>query len=52
MRRRQRQNLFSVLQKAGWKIKDAGGAAELLGLSPATLFARMQKIGLKRPALN
>ena len=26
--------------------------AELPGLSPTTLFARIQKIGLKRPALN
>jgi DNA-binding NtrC family response regulator len=52
MRRRERQNLFAVLQKAGWKIKGAGGAAELLGVSPTTLFARMQKNGLKRPALN
>jgi DNA-binding NtrC family response regulator len=50
IRRREGQNLFAVLQKAGWKIKGAGGAAELLGVSPTTLFARMQKIGLKRPA--
>jgi transcriptional regulator with GAF, ATPase, and Fis domain len=51
-RRRERQNLFAVLQKADWKVKGAGGAAELLGMSPTTLFARMQKMGLKRPALN
>jgi hypothetical protein len=31
MRHRERQNLFAVLQKAGWKIKGAG-AAELLGV--------------------
>ena len=49
IRHRERQNLFAVLQKAGWKIKGAGGAAELLGVTPTTLFARMQKIGLKRP---
>ena len=52
MQRRQRQNLLAVMQKAGWKIKGAGGAAELLGVSPTTLFARMEKMGLKRPALN
>ncbi|MGA7130704.1 MAG: hypothetical protein WBZ19_30620 [Chthoniobacterales bacterium] len=52
IRRREGQNLFAVLQKAGWKIKGADGAAELPGLSPTTLFARIQKIGLKRPALN
>jgi DNA-binding NtrC family response regulator len=50
IRLREHQNLFAVLQKAGWKVKGAGGAAELLGVSPTTLFARMQKIGLKRPA--
>jgi DNA-binding NtrC family response regulator len=50
IRRRERQNLVAALQKAGWKIKGAGGAAELLGVSPTTLFARMQKLGLKRPA--
>ena len=50
LRRRERQNLFAVLQKAGWKIKGAGGAAELLGVSPNTLSSRIQKMGLKRPA--
>ena len=52
MQRRQRQNLFAVLQKAGWKIKGVDGAAQLLGVSPTTLFARMQKMGLKRPAIS
>jgi len=50
IRRHEHQNLLAVLQKAGWKVKGAGGAAELLGVSPTTLFARIQKIGLKRPA--
>ena len=50
LRRLERQNLFAVLQKAGWKIKGTDGAAELLGVSPTTLFARIQKMGLKRPA--
>ena len=49
IRRHEHQNLLAVLQKAGWKVKGAGGAAELLGVSPTTLFARIQKIGLKRP---
>jgi DNA-binding NtrC family response regulator len=51
MRRRQRENLLAVMQKAGWKIKGAGGAAELLGVSPTTLFARIEKMGLKRADL-
>lgn len=31
IRRRQRENLFAVLRKAGWKIKGADGVAELIG---------------------
>jgi transcriptional regulator with GAF, ATPase, and Fis domain len=48
MRRRERENLFAVLQKAGWKIKGADGAAELLGVKPSTLISRIAKMGLKR----
>jgi DNA-binding NtrC family response regulator len=50
MRHRERQNLFAVLQKAGWKIKGAGGAADLLGVKPTTLISRIEKMGLQRPA--
>jgi DNA-binding NtrC family response regulator len=54
IQRRERDNLFMVLQKAGWKIKGADGAAELLGVKPTTLISRIKKMGLKRqdvPAL-
>lgn len=50
MRERERENLFAVLQKADWKIKGINGAAELLGVKPTTLVARIEKMGLKRPA--
>jgi len=50
IRRRERENLFVVLQRTGWKIKGVDGAAELLGLKPTTLISRMEKMGLKRPA--
>ncbi|HEY1478321.1 MAG TPA: sigma-54 dependent transcriptional regulator [Chthoniobacterales bacterium] len=50
IRRRERENLFAVLQKTSWKIKGVDGAAELLGVKPNTLFARIEKMGLKRPA--
>jgi len=50
MQRRERENLIVVLQKTDWKIKGANGAAELLGLKPTTLLARVKKLGLKRPA--
>jgi DNA-binding NtrC family response regulator len=50
MRRRERENLFAVLQKTGWKIKGVDGAAELLGVKPTTLISRIEKMGLRRPA--
>ena len=49
IRRRERANVFAVLQKTSWKIKGAGGAAELLGVNPSTLISRIEKMGLKRP---
>ena len=49
IRRRERENLSIVLQKTGWRIKGIGGAAELLGVSPTTLFARIEKMGFRRP---
>ena len=50
MRRRERENIFAVLNKASWKIKGVDGAAELLGVKPTTLSSRIEKMGLKRPA--
>jgi transcriptional regulator with GAF, ATPase, and Fis domain len=52
MRRRERENLFAALQKTGWKIKGVDGAAELLGVKATTLISRIEKMGLKRPALK
>jgi DNA-binding NtrC family response regulator len=49
IRRRERENIFVVLQKTGWKIKGVDGAADLLGVKPTTLISRIEKLGLKRP---
>jgi len=49
IRRRDRENIFAVLRKTGWKIKGVDGAAELLGMKPTTLISRIEKMGLKRP---
>jgi transcriptional regulator with GAF, ATPase, and Fis domain len=46
--RRDRENLLTVLNKSGWKIKGTDGAAELLGVKPTTLLARIKKMGLQR----
>ena len=42
-------NLRAALDQANWKVYGPGGAAELLGVKPTTLAARMKKAGLKRP---
>lgn len=49
MQQRERENLLVVLEKTGWKIKGADGAAELLGVKPTTLLSRIKAMGLQRP---
>jgi transcriptional regulator with GAF, ATPase, and Fis domain len=49
MLQRDRDNLLTVLEQAGWKIKGTDGAAELLGVKPTTLLSRMKKMGLRKP---
>jgi transcriptional regulator with GAF, ATPase, and Fis domain len=48
MRRLERDNLVTALEKAGWKVKGPNGAAELLGINPATVTSRIRKLGLRR----
>jgi transcriptional regulator with GAF, ATPase, and Fis domain len=50
MRQWKRQNLLTVLQKTGWKIKGIDGAAELLGVKPTTLISQIGRLGLRRSA--
>jgi hydrogenase-4 transcriptional activator len=49
VQQRERENLLVVLDKTGWKIKGADGAAELLGVKATTLLSRIKTMGLKRP---
>lgn len=42
-------NLRAALQQTGWKIYGPGGTAELLGMRPTTLVARIKKAGLTKP---
>ena len=44
IRRRERDNLSVVLQKTGWRIKGAAGAAELLRVRPTTLASGIEKL--------
>jgi transcriptional regulator with GAF, ATPase, and Fis domain len=48
LQQRERQNLLAVLERTDWKIKGEHGAAEYLGVKPATLLSRIKKWGLKR----
>jgi len=52
LQRRERENLLIILEKARWKIKGPDGAAELLGVKPTTLLSRINKWGLKKPAVE
>lgn len=49
LQRREGQHLLVILQKTNWKISDAAGAAELLGVKPTTSLTRIKKWGLHRP---
>jgi formate hydrogenlyase transcriptional activator len=44
-----KEQILRVLQNTAWRIRGAGGAAEILGIKPTTLEARMAKLGIKRP---
>ncbi len=44
---RETENIVAALEKCGGKIYGPGGAAELLGVQPATLSYRIKKLGLK-----
>jgi PAS domain S-box-containing protein len=45
-----REQILRVLQNTGWRIRGAGGAAEILGIKPTTLESRMAKLGITRPS--
>jgi formate hydrogenlyase transcriptional activator len=49
LREGERANVLAVLNKTRWKVYGRGGAAELMGIKPGTLAARMKKLGLRRP---
>jgi formate hydrogenlyase transcriptional activator len=42
----ERQHIIRALEKTMWRIKGRNGAAELLGLKPSTLYAKMEKLGI------
>jgi transcriptional regulator with GAF, ATPase, and Fis domain len=48
VREHERSNILGALNKTRWKVYGRGGAAELLGIKPGTLAARIKKLGLSR----
>lgn len=48
----EREQILRVLQDTAWRIRGADGAAEILGIKPTTLEARMAKLAIKRPKKN
>jgi DNA-binding NtrC family response regulator len=49
LRALERENLLATLERVGWRVAGAGGAAELLGIRPSTLRDRMKALGIQRP---
>ena len=45
----ERAHILQICRATGWKIKGPDGAARRLGLNPGTLYARMKKLGIRRP---
>jgi PAS domain S-box-containing protein len=43
----ERRHIVAVLERAGWRV---AGAAEVLGLKRSTLYSKMKKLGITRPA--
>jgi transcriptional regulator with PAS, ATPase and Fis domain len=43
----ERRHISRMIEAAGGRIKGVGGAADLLGMNPSTLYSRMHKLGLK-----
>jgi PAS domain S-box-containing protein len=44
----EREHICRTLEKTSWRVSGKGGAAEILGLKPTTLEARMKKHGIHR----
>jgi formate hydrogenlyase transcriptional activator len=47
----ERQAILRAVELAGWRISGDGGAAEILGLKPTTLHAKMKRLGIRRPSM-
>jgi transcriptional regulator with GAF, ATPase, and Fis domain len=46
----ERRAIIRALELTGWRISGRNGAADILGLKPTTLHAKMKKLGIHRPS--
>ena len=44
----QKEHILAALEKCGWRLHGATGAAKMLDINPSTLLSRMKKLGIKR----
>ncbi len=44
----EKAHILRVLNSTFWRVRGAGGAAELLGMKPTTLESKMARLGIKR----
>jgi transcriptional regulator with GAF, ATPase, and Fis domain len=42
----EQRHILAVLEQTGWRVKGSGGAAQLLGIKPTTLYTMMQRLGI------
>ena len=45
----ERDHIVAVLERVKWRVRGAGGAADLLCMNASTLESRMAKLGIRRP---
>ena len=50
LREIERETLVEALERCGWKVAGANGAARALGVPPSTLASRMGALQIQRPA--
>ena len=44
----QRNHIIETLQYTNWKVSGSGGAAELLGMRPTTLYSKIERLEIRR----
>src|SRR5258708_31578642 len=48
----QKDHILAALEKCGWRLHGATGAAKMLDINPSTLLSRMKKLGIKRENID